>query len=170
MDLVVEPLASHHNRTAFSCGVPSLDAYLHQQAGQDRRRDLAVCYVLHDRGSAEITGYYALSATSIEPTALPPALAKRLGRYPVLPATLLGRLAVDARFTGRGMGGLLLLNAMRRTLHTGIGSLAIVVDAIDERAATFYERFEFQRIEDSRLRLYLLMSKVRDVFPGEGGP
>jgi GNAT superfamily N-acetyltransferase len=170
MDLVVEPLASHHNRTAFSCGVPSLDVYLRQQAGQDMRRDLAVCYVLHDRGSAEIIGYYTLSATSIEPTALPPALAKRLGRYPVLPATLLGRLAVDARFTGQGMGGLLLLNAMRRTLHTGIGSLAIVVDALDGRAATFYERFEFRRFEDNRLRLYLLMSKVRDIFPGEGGP
>jgi len=166
-DLVVEPLAAYHRREAFLCGVPSLDAYLHKQAGQDMRRDLAVCYVLHAPNDDDVMGYNTLSATSIEPTALPAALTRRLGRYRVLPATLLGRLAMDARYRGRGLGAMLLLNALRRTLRTGIGSLAIVVDALDETVAAFYESFDVRRFEDDPTRLYVPMSKVRDIFPGE---
>jgi ribosomal protein S18 acetylase RimI-like enzyme len=164
MPPAIELLGSRHDRAAFSCGVASLDDYIRRQAGQDMRRDLAVCYVLCDPESSAIIGYYTLSATAFEPTALPQDLTRRLPRYPVLPATLLGRLAVDSTFRGRGMGELLLVDAMLRTLHAGIGTLAMVVDALDGGATAFYERFGFQRFEDAPERLYLPMATVRQLF------
>ena len=133
------------------------------------RRYLGVCYVLHEPGDATIIGYYTLSAFSIEPTSLPPSLATPLGHYPLLPATLIGRLAVDLRFQGEGVGAFLLTDALRRSFRAadrGVASMAVVVDAIDDRAGAFYERFEFQRFEDNRQRLYLPMSKVQEMFQG----
>lgn len=168
MDLDVEPLASHHDRAAFSCGEPSLDAYIQRQARQDVKRDLSACYVLCVPGSATIMGYYTLTGTSLDVTDLPADLAKTAGRYPRVGAALLGRLAVDARYAGQGMGSLLLLNAMRRTLRSGIGFKVMIVDALDDGAAQFYERFDFKRFADDPLHLYVPMSKVREIFPGEG--
>ncbi len=168
MDLIVEPLASHHDQVAFTCGDASLDAYIQRQARQDMRRDLAACYVLCVPGSSQIIGYYTLSALAIEVTTLPPEMAKTAGRYQLVPAVLLGRPAVDIRFTGQSMGILLMYNAMRRVLRTGIGVKAIIVDALDERAARYYEQFDFKRFADNPLRLYLPLSKVRGIFPGEG--
>lgn len=125
--------------------------------------------MLSERNSPNIIGYYTLSATSIAPVSLPPELARKYGRYGVLPATLLGRLAVDVRHRGKGMGVLLLYNAVRRTLRSGIASMAVVVDAIDENAVAFYERYGFRRFEDDPTRLYLPMSSIRDIFPGDEG-
>ncbi len=96
----IEPLAPHHDRAAFSCGEQTLDAYIQRQAGQDMRRDLAACYVLCAQGSSEIIGYYTLSATSVELTELPRDLAKTSGRHQLVPAVLLGRLAVATTFAG----------------------------------------------------------------------
>lgn len=169
MDLVIEPLvSSHHDRAAFSCDEPSLDTYLRQQARQDVSRDLAACYVLCERGGRTIIGYYTLSARSIEVIALPPGLARDAGRYGMVPAALLGRLAVASHYSGQRMGEILLFHALRRTLRAGMGIRAIIVDALHERAATFYEHYEFQRFADGALRLYLPMSTVRALFPGEG--
>jgi GNAT superfamily N-acetyltransferase len=163
----IEPLAAQHKRAraAFSCGEASLDTYLRQQAGQDMRRNLAACYVLAVPDGSEILGYYTLSATSVAFTDLPPHLAKEAARYPVVPAVLLGRLAVDSRHHGQGLSTILLVDALRRTLRTGIGIQLVIVDALDERVVSFYERREFRRFADSERRLYLPMSKVRDMFP-----
>lgn len=161
----IVPLAPHHDRAAFSCGEPSLDAYLKTQASQDVKRDLAACYVLCERGSSAIIGYYSLSASSVELTDLPADLAKKSGRYRLVPAVLLGRLAVDQRYQGQGMSTLLLMNALRRVLRTGVGVKLVLVDALHERAAQFYEHAEFHRFADQPLRLYLPLSKVRDLFP-----
>jgi len=163
----IEPLAPHHDRASFSCGEQTLDAYIQRQAGQDMRRDLAACYVLCAQGSSEIIGYYTLSATSVELTELPRDLAKTSGRYQLVPAVLLGRLAVATTFAGQGMSTVLLLNALRRTLRTGIGVKLMIVDALNEGVVAFYERREFRRLESSSLRLYLPLSKVRDIFPEE---
>ena len=95
-------------------------------------------------------------------------MAKTAGRYQLVPAVLLRRLAVDIQFAGQGMGSILMYNAMRRVLRTGIGVKAIIVDALDERAARYYAKFDFKRFDDNPLRLYLPLSKVRDIFPGEG--
>jgi predicted N-acetyltransferase YhbS len=98
-------------------------------------------------------------------TDLPPALAKKPGRYPLVPAVLLGRLAVDSRRQGQGLCTLLLMNALRRVLRTGIGVKLMLVDALHEKAATFYEHFEFIRFADAPLRLYLPVSAICDLFP-----
>ena len=168
MDYAIEPLAPQHDRAAFSCGEPSLDAYIQRQAGQDVKRDLAACYILCARGSPEVIGYYTLSAYSIEQPELPPELAKQSGRYRLVPAILLGRLAVATRFQGQGMSTILIADALRRALRTGVGVKLVVVDAPNERAASFYERRNFRRFEDHPLRLYLLTSKIREMFPSEG--
>ncbi len=167
IDRVIEPLASHHDRAAFSCGEPLLDAYIKTQAGQDIKRDLAVCYILCERDSSIIIGYYSLSASSVEPTSLPATLAKKSGHYRLVPAVLLGRLAVDRRFQGQGISPLLLVDALRRVLRTGVGVKLVIVDALSEKAAQFYEHFEFKRFADSPHRLYLPTSTIRDLFPSD---
>jgi GNAT superfamily N-acetyltransferase len=178
--LCVESLIGKHDRPGFSCGVPSLDRYIHQQAGQDVRRNLAVCYVLCvprsepslTNGSVPIIGYYTLSMTAIRPSALSEAPARKLGRYDSYPALLLGRLAVDARYRGAGHGEYLPLDAMRRAVHASkdAGTIALVVDAIDEGAAQFYRRFEFVRFEDEPLRLYLPIASCRKAIEFELSP
>lgn len=169
MTYVIELLAARHKRAkaTFLCGEPSLDTYVRQQASQDMRRDLAACYVLRAADDSVIVGYYTLSATSVAFTDLPSDLAPEAGRYPAVPAVLLGRLAVDSRYQGQGMSTILLLDALRRTLRTGIGIQLVIVDALNETVIGFYERREFRRFVDTSLRLFLPMSKVRAIFPDD---
>ena len=154
--LVIEPLASHHDRAAFSCGAPVLDAYLQRQASQDVRRRVAQVFVATRDHPDKIAGYYSLSATSFEKGELPPPLAKRLPHYPV-PAAVLGRLAVDLSYQRRGLGELLLLDAVRRVLRASVALAvyAVVVDAKDERAETFYRRYGFVPFASLPRRLFL---------------
>ena len=161
---VVEPLRSQHDRKAFSCGEPSLDAYIQRQASQDVKRDLAACYVLSERDNT-ILGYYTLSASSVTLTDLPQDLAKKSGRYALVPAVLLGRIAVDLRFQGQGFSSLLLMDALRRTLRTGVGVKLMVVDALNDHAVSFYQHYEFQRFTDMPMRLYLPTGAIRTLFP-----
>ncbi len=164
---VIAPLGSQHDRAAFTCGEPSLDAYLQRQASQDVKRDLAACYVLAKRGSAEIIGYYTLSASSIELAEMPAELVKKAGRYPLIPTVLLGRLAVAQRFQRQGMSELLLVDALRRTLRTGVGVKLVIVDALNDSAAHFYEHYDFRRFADQPLRLYLSTADIRELFPAD---
>jgi ribosomal protein S18 acetylase RimI-like enzyme len=165
-DPLVEPLGSDHDRAAFSCGAPELDRYLREQAGQDLRRHVAAPFVLRLRDSRRVLGYYTLSAYSVRPTDIDPELARRLPRYPLLPAILLGRLAVDASYRGRRWGELLLLDALRRCLQTqqDVGAIAVVVHTIDANAIAFYQRYGFQEFADSPGRLYLPMTTIRNLF------
>ena len=165
-DFITVPLASEHDRAAFSCGVEALDRYLKQQARQDARNRVAAPFVLLDRASGQIMGYYTLSAFAVELTELPSALRKRLPRYPQVPAVLLGRLAVDQRFAGQGWGKALLIDALRRTLEHSrqIAAMAIVVDAKDDAARGFYEQFGFQRLVDHEQRLFLAMGTIEQLF------
>ncbi len=160
-----EPLGPHHNRAAFSCGVVALDRYFRQQASQDLQRNLAAVFVLRDTTSELVIGYYTLNATSLESTGLPPAVTTRLPRYPVLPAVLLGRLAVDERYQGQGFGELLLVDALRRSLATSeqIAAMAVVVDAKDDAARGFYERYGFQRFLDDEYRLFIPMTTIANL-------
>lgn len=163
---VVELLDDHHHRPGFSCGVDALDRYFYQQASQDRGRGVAVPYVMTDGPGGAVVGYYALSSAVIFPASLPPSVQKRLPRYDFFPAILIRRLAVAAGLQGRGIGGALLLEALRRC-HSGsrqIGAIAVVVDAKDDRARAFYEAFEFQRFADHEYRLYLPMGKMAGLY------
>jgi ribosomal protein S18 acetylase RimI-like enzyme len=153
--LVIEPLGPHHERTAFSCGEPILDSYLQRQASQDIRRRVAQVFVAVC-GGGSIAGYYSLSAASFQKDELPPALAKRLPHYPV-PAAVLGRLAIDRAQQGRGLGEMLLLDAIRRVVRasTTIAVYALIVDAKNERAQAFYERYGFRAFASQPSRLFL---------------
>jgi predicted GNAT family N-acyltransferase len=159
----IEPLGSHHDRTVFSCGVEPLDRYIRTQAGQDARKRVASCFVLTD-DAGSLAGYYTLSATSIALADLPPELAKRLPRYPAIPATLMGRLAVDYRRRGQRLGELLLFDAFSRTLRSDIASYAFVVDAKDDDAAAFYERYRFLRLSAAGRRQFLPLAEIAALF------
>jgi predicted N-acetyltransferase YhbS len=108
---VLRPLGEKHNRAAFSCGVEALDSYLHEQAVQDARKRAAVPFVATSDGQT-ITGYYTLSQYAIGLDAIPDGVAKRLPKYPMVSATLLGRLAVSTEFRGLGVGETLLMDAL----------------------------------------------------------
>jgi len=159
---VVRPLAAHHDRQAFFCGTRSLDTYLHKQAGQDARRGVSSVFVASPKHALEcVAGYYTLSGLSLEFDGFPPEFAKKLPKHP-LPAALLGRLAVAQSFQGMELGKSLLLNALRRTQRVSghIGLLALVVDAIDNKAATFYQKFGFLPMGKSGRWFFPLKHKI----------
>src|SRR5574341_1039801 len=138
---VVERLREDHNRSAFSCGNTSLDRYLKEQAGQDLRRACATPFVLvAEPGETSILGYYTVSSYGIDLGDLPVDVTKKLPRYPLIPATLIGRLAVDQRYQGQRVGEFLLMDALHRVLvqSAEVAAAAVVVDAIDATAAKFY--------------------------------
>ncbi len=163
----VEALGRRHDRSGFSCGVEPLDRYLREQAGQDARRRVAAPFVLCEGESNAVLGYYTLSALSVDVGAWPEAVARRLPRYPVVPATLLGRLAVDRRLRGKGAGEQLLMDALRRAREASreVASVAVVVDAQDDNAATFYRRYDFIPFADQANRLFLPMATIERLFP-----
>lgn len=168
-DLVSEPivpLADSHDRRAFKCGAEPLDRYFHSQAGQDQRRRIAACFVLVDREQGRVAGYYTLSAFSVLGEDLPPALLKKLPRYDQIPATLLGRLAIDQIYRSRGLGSHLLVDALKRSLvHSRqVASWAVVVDAKDESAVAFYVRHGFIALPSARDRLFLPMKTIAELF------
>ena len=152
----VEPLGPDHGRTAFSCGEPTLNAYIRRYASQDVRRRIAQVFVAIADPPKSIAGYYSLSAASFSREDLPPELARRLPRYPV-PAAILGRLAVERAYQGRGLGEFLLFDACERILQASrsMAVYAVIVDAIDDRARTFYERYGFEVFPETTSRLFL---------------
>jgi predicted GNAT family N-acyltransferase len=154
-----------HDRRAFSCGIPALDIYLQRQAAQDMEKNAAVVYVALIENSS-IAGYYTLSQFGVDVAELPTSLSKRLPRYPIVPATLLGRLAVASAFQGRRLGEALLFDALRRSLDQSahIASACVVVDAKDAKSAKFYLQYGFVNILDTNHRLFLPMETIRRMF------
>lgn len=149
---------SVHDRSAFACGEQSLDDWLRQFASQAHKRDTAKTHVVHEGGV--IVGYYSLCSFDLEADVLPKAL--RAGGYPV-PAVLLARLAVDSSRQGDGLGGYLLLDALRvaALVADQIGARIMVVHALHDRAAQFYETYGFKRTETKPLTLYMPMQDIR---------
>jgi GNAT superfamily N-acetyltransferase len=111
-----------------------------------------------------IGGYYTLSSTAVKLTELPNDVARRLPRYPLVPATLLGRLAVDNRVQGRGYGRFLLADALLRAVRSEIASFAVVVDAKDDAARRFYERESFLPFPDQPMKLFRPMADIEKLF------
>lgn len=142
-----------HDRLAFDCGVDALNRYIRQFANQDAKRGLTRIYVLAD--GPTIVGFYSISAHSVLRDNLPDHI--KLGPYEEIPFLLLGRLAVDKRWQGRGYGDALIVHAFETTRAAArqIGILGMVVDAKDDRAAAFYEGFGFQRLSGTQNRLVL---------------
>ena len=156
----IEKLAPSHDRASFSSGVDVLDRYLRQLAGQDTRKRLANCFVAVERNSGQLAGFYTLSASSILVSDLPDVIARRLPHYPSVPAVLIGRLAVDKRFRGQRLGEALLLDAADRVLDSDPAVFALVVDAKDEAAASFYRRFEFQALSANQMSFFLPLAAL----------
>jgi len=161
--LRIEPLGSHHDRASFSSGVEPLDRYLRSQAGQDARKNMAAPFVLVLPDGA-LGGYYTLSATAVKLADLPDQTVRRLPRYPLVPATLLGRLAVDRRCQGKGYGRFLLADALYRVARSEIASFAVIVDAKDEAARRFYERESFLPFADQPLKLFRPVADIKQLF------
>jgi ribosomal protein S18 acetylase RimI-like enzyme len=151
---------------AFSSGVEPLDRYLREQAGQDARRRVAVPFVLCEGKGNTILGYYTLSALSVDVGAWPEHVARKLPKYPFVPATLLGRLAVDTRLRGKGAGEHLLMDALRRAREAAreVASVAVVVDAKDDSAVAFYRHYGFISFAVQPRRLFLPMTVIEQLF------
>jgi GNAT superfamily N-acetyltransferase len=151
---VTAVLSRDHDRNSFRSGVEALDRYLREFAFQDIKRRVAGCFVMLDDAD-EIAGFYTLAATSVPLNLLPLSATKKLPRYPVLPAMLIGRLAMA---TGKGLGRALIADAIIRTEGFRIGAYALIVDAQDERARNFYAANGFASIPDEARRMFLPMA------------
>ena len=157
----IEVLQGSHDRSQFDCGSETLDRYIRRQASRDARRNVSRVFVALPEESGEIAGFYTLSAGSIERNALPDKQAKRLPRYPV-PVALLGRLAVDRRWSGQGLGSALLADALQRVVRASaaLAVYAVVVDAKDEQARAFYEHFGFIGLRGTKRRLFYPVERI----------
>jgi GNAT superfamily N-acetyltransferase len=157
----IETWNPEHDRRGFSCGVSDLDAYLRGRAGQDVRRHVAMVFVLVEDGPA-VLGYYALSQQVISLEDLPTSTARKLPRYPFLPATLIGRLGVRSERQGEGLGSLLVMDALCRSWRAAqtVASYVVRVDATDEEARAFYLRHDFLAFPKDRLKLFFPMADL----------
>lgn len=162
----IEPLGKHHNRAAFSCEEPALTDYLQKRASQDVQRCAAAVFVATQPGSAQVLGYYSLSALSVALDAIAEDQAKLFAKYPAVPVTLLGRLARDISQKNKGLGEFLLMDALQRAygLSDSIASSAVIVDAKGERAASFYQGYGFLPFPASPRRLFLPMKTIAKLF------
>lgn len=161
--LRTESLGPQHDRSSFRSGVEPLDRYFRVQAGQDARKNMAAPFVLI-LTDGTIAGYYTLSSTGVNLAEFPAEVTRRLPRYPLIPATLLGRLAVDFRYRGRGFGRFLLADALYRAMRSEIASFAVIVDAKDEAARSFYERESFLPFPDTPMKLFRPMAEIAKLF------
>lgn len=149
----ISPLETKHDRMIFNSGSESLDRYLRERATQDIHRRVAACFVALSKG--HIAGYYTLASASLMLADLPTDLSKKLPRYPSIPAIRMGRLAVDQTFKGQGLGGALLADALDRALHSEIAAYALMVDAKNKSAISFYQYHGFITLPESPMTLFL---------------
>ncbi len=138
-----------------------MDDWFRRRASQDERRNIARVFVATD-SELGVVGFYSLSSFKLDVGDLTEEIARKLPRYDRIPAALIGRLARDIRARGKGVGELLVADAVRRILSAAqsLAVFAIMVEAKDERAATFYERFGFRRFPLRPNRLFLLASSA----------
>lgn len=157
-----EPLGQH-DRAAFSCGYKELDDYIRHQASQDFKRNLAAVFVIVRNDNAQtVIGYYTLSSRHLQFEQLPEQIAKKAGKYNTVGVTLLGRMAVDSSQQGRGIGELVLLEALKQSLLSTqrVSSFAVFVQAKDENAARFYRKYGFIELPEDKRKLFLPMKTI----------
>ena len=163
---LTDVLRSIHKKDHFDCGKDLLNGYIHKNASQDVKRKLSACFILADENNI-VKGYYTLSSSSIQRDQLPYEIIKKLpGSYTELPVTLLGRLAVDKAHFGQGIGALLLIDALKRAYFASVqnvGSMAVIVDPIDQEAINFYTKYGFILIPDSG-KMFLTMNTIAKLF------
>ena len=151
----IEPLGTQHERKGFTSGVDALDRYFREQVTQDIRRLATSCYVARDTATGSVAGYYTIAAGSVPLADLPEDVRKRLPRYPSVPVARLGRLAVDQAHRGRGLGGVLLWDAVIQARRSELAVFAVAVDAKDDQAEAFYRHHGFVRFGSAPKQLFL---------------
>lgn len=166
MGYSIFPYDKKFRKEAFDCGVPALDSYLKERAGQDVRNHYASLFLAAEDGTQRVLGYYTLSSASVCLRDVPESLKKTLPKYPDIPAIRLGRLAVDRTMQGKGLGAELLADAVFRAVANVAAWSVMVVDAKDEAAVRFYEKFGFSRLPDDRRRLYVMRKPLEDFIRG----
>ena len=163
---MIELLDKKHHRTDFDCGKDLLNDYLKTQAGQDVKRKLSVCFVLADSDTKVIQGYYTLSNSSIPLSSFTEQIQKKLPKsYKSIPTTLLGRLAIDKKYQGKGIGKIILIDALKRSygISNEIGSFGIIVDPIDDDAKSFYQKYDFIELPDSK-KMFIATQTLKELF------
>lgn len=163
---MIEVLDKKHNKNEFDCGKELLNNYLKNQAGQDIKRKISACFVLSESDTNLIQGYYTLSNNSIPLSDFSEKSQKKLPKsYTSIPTTLLGRLAIDIKSQGKGIGKILLIDALKRSYEIAkeIGSFAVVVDPIDEEAEKFYQKYGFIKLPDSE-KMFIAMNTLKLLF------
>ena len=146
---MIELLNKSHIRNNFDCGKEQLNNYVKFQVNQDIKRKLSACFVLSDKESNDIKGFYTLSNYSIPLDSFPDYIQNKFPKsYQAIPCTLLGRLAINLTYQGQGIGKILLIDALKRSYEVSkeIGSFAVVVDPIDDESEKFYEKFGFIKV------------------------
>ena len=161
--LRVDPLSAIHDRSEFDSRIESLDRYFKAHPGHDDRTRLASCFVLSQEGQKAI-GYYTLEATSICLVDLPLQIAEKIPSYPLASAILMARLAVDNRLRGYGLGRFMLIDALSRALYSQRSAYALIVEANEEVARSFYEAHHFRRLVVSGRRLFLPLAEIAKLF------
>ena len=165
MSYLTELLNPTHKKNEFDCGQELLDNYIHRQASQDVKRHLSVCFIIADEDN-KVKGYYTLSNASIDKELIPDSIKNKLPKsYNDIPVTLLGRLARDKNINGERLGETLLLDALKRSYATSttIGSMAVIVDPIDEDAKNFYLKYGFIELPDSK-KMFMTMKTISTLF------
>lgn len=159
---VIERLAKSHDRASFTCGNERIDRYFQSGVSQDIKRNYATCFVAVEHASGRIVGFYTLSSCGVPLTDIPEALARKLPRYPTVPAVLIGWLARHSDFVGEGLGGALLYDAIKTVAGAPIGAHAVFADAIDEDAAGFYLAHGFTPLDGRASTLFLPISALSE--------
>ena len=160
----LEPLGEEHERSLFRCGEDALDRYFQTQVTQDIRRRIANCFVAVETVTSHVAAYYTISAASIPLVDLPPDETKRLPRYPTVPAVRIGRLAVDQRFQGRGLGAALLADAATRTLKADAAAFTLLVDAKNDQAVALLSALRISHPASQPRTLFLPLATAQKVF------
>ena len=161
-----EPISREHDRNNFDCGNSDLNKYLRRYARQNHVSGGAKTFVaVSPSNSSRVLGFYSLSPGAIDFSRAPASLTKKLGRYDV-PVFRLGRLAIDPSEQSRGLGGDLFLAAAERALNVAseIGGVALVIDAKDEAAASWYRRFGALPLLDGPLKLALPLTVIAETL------
>lgn len=163
----IERLDKTCNRSDFKSDSPALNRYFQEQVSQDIKRKVATCFVAIELSSGvsdkKVAGYYTLASASVLLADLPPSTGKKLPRYPTVPAVRMGRMAVDQKYKGQGLGGALLADALARSAQAEIAAFALLVDAKDASAMRFYQHHGFISLPLNALCLFLPLATVTAV-------
>lgn len=166
MGYITVPLRKAFDRTSFDCGKASLNSYILTQVSQDVKKKLTVCFVLLNSDKVTVDGYYTLSNASIPYNQVPTILRKKFPRsYDFIPVTLLGRLALDKKIKGKGFGSKILIDALKRSLYVSehnLGSVAVIVDPLDEDAEDYYQNYGFVKLPTSG-KMFLDMKTIKQL-------